>query len=155
MTDLKPGDRAPDFDMPTDGGGRVRLADYAGVGLALYFYPKDDTTGCTAESIAFSESLDRFAAAGVQVLGVSRDPPKKHDRFKAKYGLRHRLASDEDGAVCEAYGVWIEKSLYGRKYMGIDRSTFLIDPSGTIRAVWRKVKVAGHAEQVLATAKAP
>jgi peroxiredoxin Q/BCP len=154
MTELKAGDRAPAFDMPTDGGGRVTLAEYTGVHLVLYFYPKDDTTGCTAEGIAFSEALDQFQAAGARVLGVSKDTPKKHDAFKAKYGLKHPLASDETGEVCEAYGVWVEKSMYGRKYMGIDRATFLIDPFGTVRQVWRKVKVPGHVEAVLAAAKA-
>jgi peroxiredoxin Q/BCP len=154
MTELKAGDRAPGFDMPTDGGGRATLAEYTGVHLVLYFYPKDDTTGCTAEGIAFSEKLAEFEAAGARVLGVSKDTPKKHDAFKAKYGFKHRLASDETGEVCEAYGVWIEKSMYGRKYMGIDRATFLIDPFGTIRQVWRKVKVPGHVDEVLAAAKA-
>jgi len=153
MTDLKPGDRAPAFDMPTDGGGRAKLADYAGKQLVLYFYPKDDTTGCTAEAHAFNAKLAEFEAAGARVLGVSKDTPKKHDAFKAKYGLTFPLGSDQTGEVVEAYGVWVEKSLYGRKYMGIDRATFLIDSSGTIRKVWRKVKVAGHADAVLAEVK--
>jgi peroxiredoxin Q/BCP len=154
MIDLKPGDRAPAFDLPSDGGGRVRLADYTGVHLVLYFYPKDDTPGCTNEAIAFTEALPQIQAAGAQVLGVSKDSPKKHDRFKAKHGLGFPLASDETGEIVEAYGVWVEKSLYGRQYMGVDRATFLIDPFGTIRQVWRKVKVPGHVEAVLAAVKA-
>ncbi|HTK34223.1 MAG TPA: thioredoxin-dependent thiol peroxidase [Caulobacteraceae bacterium] len=154
MTELKPGDRAPDFDLPTDGGGRVKLSDYAGVQLALYFYPKDDTPGCTTEAIGFSEAAPDFEAAGAKILGVSKDSVKRHNRFKAKYGLGFTLASDETGAMVEAYGAWVEKSLYGRQYMGIERCTFLIDPTGTVRAVWRKVKVAGHVEAVLAAARA-
>jgi len=143
------GDRAPDFDLPTDGGGRARLADYAGRTLVLYFYPKDDTPGCTTEAKGFSDALAEFAAAGAAVLGVSKDSPKKHDRFKAKYGLGFTLASDETGEMLERYGVWVEKSLYGRQYMGIDRATFLIGPDGVIRRIWRKVKVAGHVAEVL------
>ena len=154
MSDLQPGDRAPAFDLPTDGGGRVALSDYTGVHLVLYFYPKDDTPGCTTEAIGFSEQLKAFEAAGARVLGVSKDSPKRHDKFKAKYGLGFTLASDEDGSMIEAYGAWVKKSLYGRQYMGIDRSTFMIDPFGTIRAVWRKVKVPGHVEAVLAAARA-
>jgi peroxiredoxin Q/BCP len=152
--DLQPGDRAPDFDLPTDGGGRARLSDYAGKTLVLYFYPKDDTPGCTTEAQAFSQAQADFAAAGAAIVGVSKDTPKKHDRFKAKYGLGFTLASDEDGEMLERYGVWIEKTLYGRQYMGIDRATFLIGPDGVIRRVWRKVKVAGHAAEVLAAARA-
>ncbi|HTI66566.1 MAG TPA: peroxiredoxin [Caulobacteraceae bacterium] len=154
MTELKPGDPAPPFELPTDGGGTARLSDYAGGWLVLYFYPKDDTPGCTNEAVAFTQALPQIAAAGAQVLGVSKDPPKKHDRFKAKYGLGFPLVSDEGGAMVEAYGAWVEKSLYGRQYMGIDRSTFLIDPSGVVRKVWRKVKVPGHIESVLEAVKA-
>jgi peroxiredoxin Q/BCP len=153
MTDLKPGDRAPAFTLPTDGGGLVSLTDYTGVHLVLYFYPKDDTPGCTTEAIGFSEHLKDFEAAGARVLGVSKDSPKRHDKFKAKYGLGFTLASDEIGEMIEAYGAWVQKQLYGRDYMGIDRSTFLIDPFGTIKAVWRKVKVPGHVDAVLAAAK--
>jgi len=153
MAELKPGDRAPQFELPADGGGRVRLSDYAGVHLVLYFYPKDDTTGCTAEAQAFNERLAAFEAAGTRVLGLSKDSPKRHDAFKKKYGLNFPLASDETGEVLEAYGVWVEKSLYGRKYMGVERATFLIDPVGAIRQVWRKVKVPGHAEAVLEAAR--
>lgn len=152
--DLKAGDPAPDFDMAADGGGRLRLADFAGKALVLYFYPKDDTSGCTNEAKGFSEQLAAFEAAGAAVVGVSKDPVKSHDRFKAKYGLAFPLGSDADGAVVEAYGVWVEKSLYGRKYMGIDRSTFLIGPDGRIARVWRKVKVPGHVAEVLAAARA-
>lgn len=151
---LQPGDRAPAFDLASDGGGRVKLSDYAGAHLVLYFYPKDDTSGCTREAIEFSAALAEFKAAGAHILGASKDSPASHDKFKAKYSLGFPLASDPDGLTVEAYGVWVEKSMYGRKYMGIDRATFLIDPLGTIRQVWRKVKVPGHVDQVLAAAKA-
>jgi peroxiredoxin Q/BCP len=150
MSELKPGDRAPDFDLLADGGGRVRLTDYTGVWLVLYFYPKDDTPGCTSEAQDFQAALPELEAAGARVLGVSKDSVKRHDRFKAKYGLSFPLASDEEGGMVEAYGAWVEKSLYGRQYMGIDRSTFLIDPLGAVRQVWRKVRVPGHVAQVLA-----
>jgi thioredoxin-dependent peroxiredoxin len=152
--DLKAGDKAPDFDLPADGGGRVKLGDFAGRKLVLYFYPKDDTSGCTSEAKAFTEAAGEFAAAGAAIVGVSRDPVKSHDKFKAKYGLNFALGADVEGAVTEAYGVWVEKSMYGRKYMGIERATFLIDGSGRIAKVWRKVKVTGHAAEVLAAAKA-
>jgi peroxiredoxin Q/BCP len=151
---LSPGDRAPDFDLPTDGGGRVRLDDYAGRALVLYFYPKDDTPGCTTEAQGFSQALADFDTAGAAVVGVSKDSPKRHDRFKAKYGLGFPLASDETGEMLERYGVWVEKSLYGRTYMGIDRATFLIGPDGVIRRIWRKVKVPGHVVEVLEQAEA-
>ena len=153
MTQLKEGDRAPAFTLPTD-EGQVSLADYTGVHLVLYFYPKDDTPGCTNEAIGFTGALKEIEAAGARVLGVSKDTPKKHAAFRRKYGIGFPLASDEDGAVIQAYGSWVEKSLYGRQYMGIDRSTFLIDPFGTVRKVWRKVKVPGHVEAVLAAVKA-
>lgn len=151
---LEPGDKAPDFTMPADDGTQVSLKDFKGRPLVLYFYPKDDTSGCTKEAIAFSELLDAFEAAGAAVLGVSRDSVEKHRKFKEKHGLKVRLASDEDGKVTEAYGVWVEKSMYGRKYMGIERATFLIDGKGRIAKVWRKVKVPGHAEAVLEAVKA-
>jgi peroxiredoxin Q/BCP len=154
MTDLRPGDPAPAFDLPTDGGGRVKLADYAGQQLVLYFYPKDDTSGCTAQAIDFTAAAGEFEAAGTRILGISKDSPKRHDRFKAKHNLGFTLASDEAGETIEAYGVWVEKTLYGRKYMGIERATFLIDAAGVVRKVWRKVKVPGHVAQVLAAAKA-
>jgi thioredoxin-dependent peroxiredoxin len=148
------GDEAPDFDLPGDGGGRLRLADLAGRPLVLYFYPKDDTSGCTKEANGFKEHYGAFKEAGVEVIGVSRDDVTSHDRFKAKYGLPFPLASDEEGKVVEAYGVWVEKSMYGRSYMGIDRSTFLIGRDGRLARVWRKVKVPGHVEEVLAAARA-
>ena len=145
----EPGKKAPKFKMPTNGGGDVALADFAGKHLVLYFYPKDDTPGCTKEAIAFSERLDDFHKAGAEIVGVSKDPVAKHEKFIDKHGLSVTLASDEDGKVCEAYGVWVEKNMYGRKYMGIQRATFLIGPDGKIEKVWPKVKVAGHADDVL------
>jgi thioredoxin-dependent peroxiredoxin len=148
------GQQAPGFDLPTDGGGRVRLEDVTGKPVVLYFYPKDDTSGCTKEAQGFAAAYPEFRAAGAEVIGVSKDDVASHDRFKAKYGLPFPLASDEDGKVVEAYGVWVEKSMYGRRYMGIDRSTFLIDCDGTIRKAWRQVKVPGHVEEVLAAAQA-
>ena len=154
MAELEIGDTAPDFSLPTD-EGEVRLADLKGRKVVLYFYPKDDTSGCTAEAIGFSEALKDFEAAGARILGVSKDSPKRHDKFKAKYGLGFTLASDETGEMIETYGAWVQKSLYGRQYMGIERCTFLIDPFGTIRAVWRKVKAPGqHVKAVLEAAKA-
>jgi peroxiredoxin Q/BCP len=150
---LKAGDTAPDFDLPSDGGGRLRLADFSGRPFVLYFYPKDDTSGCTKEALDFAGAWPAFAASGVALVGVSKDSVASHDRFKAKHALPFALASDESGAVVEAYGSWVEKSMYGRSYMGIDRSTFLIDGQGMIREVWRKVKVPGHVGAVLAAAK--
>ncbi|HEX4182964.1 MAG TPA: peroxiredoxin [Caulobacteraceae bacterium] len=126
----KAGDNAPDFDLPADGGGHARLADFAGRKLVLYFYPKDDTSGCTSEAKGFTEAADDFAEAGVAVVGVSKDSVASHDKFKAKYNLNLALGADTDGAVVERYGVWVEKSMYGRKYMGIERATFLIDAGG-------------------------
>jgi peroxiredoxin len=146
---LQPGDAAPDFDLPSDGDGHVRLADFKGKKLVLYFYPKDDTSGCTSEAQAFTAAADEFKAAGAVVVGVSKDSVKSHDKFKAKYDLNFPLGSDAEGAAVEAYGVWVEKSMYGRKYMGIERATYLIDGSGRIAKVWRKVKVTGHAADVL------
>ena len=135
--------------MPTD-DGRVSLAALKGKSVVLYFYPKDDTPGCTTEAQAFTALAADFAKAGAVVVGVSRDTAAKHGKFREKYGLNVLLGADEDGSVTEAYGVWVEKTLYGRQYMGIERATFLIGPDGVIRQVWRKVKVAGHAESVLA-----
>ena len=148
------GDLAPDFTLPADDGSRVTLSDHRGQRVLLYFYPKDDTSGCTAEACAFRDALPDFSKVKAEIIGVSKDPVKKHDKFKDKYDLNFPLASDEDGKVCEAYGTWIEKSMYGRKYMGIDRATFLIDEKGVLRGEWRKVKVKGHVEEVLEAAKA-
>jgi thioredoxin-dependent peroxiredoxin len=150
---LTAGDEAPAFDLPTDGGGRVRLADFQGRPLVLYFYPKDDTSGCTKEALDFAAAWPAFEEEGVALVGISRDGIASHERFKAKHGLPFALAADESGAVVEAYGSWVEKSMYGRSYMGIDRSTFLIDGAGRVREVWRKVKVPGHVEAVLTAAK--
>lgn len=151
---LAPGANAPDFSLPRDGGGTVSLADFAGQKLALYFYPRADTTGCTKEAIDFSRLQSAFAKANTQVLGVSADPVPAQDKFKAKYKLGIALASDEKHRMLEAYGVWQEKSLYGRKFMGIVRSTVLIGPDQRIARIWPKVFVDGHAEEVLAAAKA-
>lgn len=148
-TALKPGDPAPPFDLPTAGGGRVSLGSLKGKRVVLYFYPKDDTPGCTLEALNFTENAKAFAKANAVVLGVSRDSVVKHDKFAAKHGLTVQLGADEDGLVTEAYGVWGEKTLYGRKFMGIERATFLIDAKGKIAHVWRKVRVPGHVEDVL------
>lgn len=150
MTDITEGSKAPAFDMPADGGGRATLSGPT----VLYFYPKADTPGCTNEAKDFTAHADAFAAAGVTVIGVSKDPVKKLDKFKAKYDLEVTLASDEETGVCERYGVWVEKSMYGKTYMGIERATFLIDGAGVVRRVWRKVSVKGHAEEVLAAVQA-
>jgi peroxiredoxin Q/BCP len=150
---LDAGQPAPDFDLPTDGGGRVRLADFKGRPLVLYFYPKDDTPGCTKEAQGFAEAYPEFQAAGIELLGLSKDSAASHDKFKAEYRLPFTLASDAEGDVIAAYGSWVEKSMYGKKYMGIDRSTFLIDGDGMLRRVWRKVSVSGHVAEVLAAAR--
>ncbi|SMY07907.1 thioredoxin-dependent thiol peroxidase [Flavimaricola marinus] len=146
---LQAGDAAPDVSLPRDGEGTLSLGDFAGKKVVLYFYPKDDTPGCTKEAISFTEMADDFAAAGAVVLGVSKDPVKKHDKFRDKYDLKIALLSDADGDVCERYGTWVEKNMYGKTYMGIERATFLIDCDGKIARVWRKVKVPGHVEEVL------
>lgn len=151
---LQEGDRAPDFNLPRDGGGEATLAGFRGRKLVLYAYPKDDTTGCTREAIDFNRLRPEFAACGTEVVGVSPDPAGRHDRFKQKHALDLTLLADESQALANAYGIWVEKSLYGRKYMGIERATFLIDAEGRIARIWRKVKVAGHAEEVLAAARA-
>ena len=148
------GSAAPAFSLPADGGGTVALKDFKGKHLVLYFYPKDDTSGCTREAIAFSEHIKAFDKAGAAVVGVSRDSVSRHEKFKDKHDLKVILGSDEEGKATEAYGVWVEKSMYGRKYMGIERATFLIDGKGKIARVWRKVKVPGHAEEVLEAVKA-
>lgn len=146
---LDVGAPAPEFDLPTNGGGRLSMADLKGKPVVLYFYPKDLTSGCTKEAEAFRDLYGDFQAAGAVVVGVSKDPVKKHDQFVEKHALPFPLVSDEDGALCDAYGVWVEKSMYGRKYMGIERATFLIAADGSIAQMWRKVKVPGHAEAVL------
>jgi len=151
--DLKPGDKAPAFKLATDGGGEVSLSKLKGTPFVLYFYPKDNTLGCTKEAIAFTALAKKFQALGVALVGVSKDSVASHDRFKSKHKLTLTLASDPESATAQQYGVWVEKSLYGRTYMGMERSTFLIDGSGKIRQLWRKVKVPGHAEAVLAAAK--
>ncbi len=147
-------DIAPDFTLPRDGGGEVTLSEQRGRAVVLFFYPRDDTPGCTKESIGFSEQLQAFADAGANVFGISRDTVAKHDKFVAKHGLTTPLLSDDGQTVCEDYGVWVEKNMYGRKSMGIERSTFLIDAEGKIARVWRKVKVSGHVDEVLEAARA-
>lgn len=148
-TELNVGDRAPEFELPRDGGKTVKLADYAGKLVVLYFYPQDDTTGCTKEAIDFSQLKPEFEKAGAVVIGVSPDSAKKHDKFKTKHGLTVDLAADEEREVINAYNLWVEKQMYGRSYMGVERATFLIGRDGRIAAIWRKVRVKGHAEAVL------
>jgi peroxiredoxin Q/BCP len=152
--DLQPGDKAPAFRLPTDGAGEVSLSGLRGYPFVLYFYPKDSTSGCTREAIDFTRLHKKFKELGVEVIGLSKDSVASHDKFKTNYKLSPSLASDGDTKVAQAYGVWVEKSMYGRKYMGMERATFLVDAKGKIRQVWRKVKVSGHAEAVLAAAKA-
>ena len=145
---VKIGERAPDFSMET-GDGKISLKSLKGKNVVLYFYPKDDTPGCTKEACAFRDSLPDFSKVKAAVIGVSKDSLESHRKFKTKYKLPFPLGSDTDGKVCKAYGVWKKKSMYGREYMGIERSTFLIDKTGVVRKIWRKVKVPGHAEEVL------
>ena len=151
---LAAGQPAPDFTMPTDGGGKVTLSALKGQPVILYFYPKDDTSGCTAEACGFRDAMPNFAGTKATVIGVSKDSVASHDKFKTKHELTFTLASDKDGHVCEDYGVWAEKSMYGRKYMGVERTTVLIDKTGKIAKVWPKVKVPGHADEVLAAVQA-
>ena len=151
--ELKAGDRAPKFRLATDGGGEVSSAALKGKPYVLYFYPKDDTSGCTKEAIGFSEAKKKFDALGATLIGVSKDSAASHDKFKAKHKLKITLGSDPDQKTIEDWGVWVEKSLYGRKYMGIERATFLVDAKGTIAHAWHKVKVPGHVDAVLAAAK--
>lgn len=153
MNALQAGDKAPDFTLPTDGDGEITLSSLKGQKIVLYFYPKDDTPGCTKESCSFNENLSALNKLNVQVIGVSKCSVKKHDKFKAKYDLNFPLASDENSDVCEQYGVFKEKSMYGKTYMGIERSTFLIDENGVIEQAWRKVKVPGHVEAVMEAIK--
>src|SRR3954469_4112390 len=143
------GSPAPDFTMPTDGGGEVSLSALRGKKVVLYFYPKDDTSGCTKQACGFRDNLPDFSGIDAVIIGVSKDSVASHDKFKKKYELPFTLASDEHGHVCEDYGVWKEKSMYGRTYMGIERTTFLIGADGTIKRVWNKVKVGGHVDEVL------
>ena len=150
---LKSGLPAPDFSLPRDGGGTVTLSELKPGAVVLFFYPRDDTSGCTKESIAFTDLLPDFYAVGVTVLGISKDSVKKHERFRDKHGLKVALLSDENGDVCERYGVWVEKKMYGKTYMGIERSTILIDGTGRIARIWRKVKVNGHVDEVLVAAR--
>ncbi len=154
MASLKPGDKAPAFSMETESGDKIALKDFKGKKLVLYFYPKDDTPGCTKEAIAFSADITKFKRAGAAIVGVSRDTAAKHKKFKDKHELKVVLGADEDGKTTNAYGVWVKKSMYGREYMGIERSTFLIDEKGKIAEIWRKVKVKDHAETVLTAVKA-
>ncbi len=151
---LDVGDPAPDFTMPTDGGGDLTLSRLKGNNVILYFYPKDGTSGCTKQACGFRDALPDFARASAVVIGVSRDSVASHDKFKATHDLPFALVSDEDGAVCRSYGAWVKKSMYGRTYMGVDRATFLVDKLGKLRGIWRRVKVPGHVEEVLAAAKA-
>jgi peroxiredoxin Q/BCP len=153
MAEIGVGDVAPAFELPQAGGGTLSLASLKGKPVVLYFYPKDDTSGCTAEAIAFSGLKPQFAKADATVVGMSPDSVKSHDKFRSKHALAVELVSDADKKVLEAYGVWTEKSMYGRKYMGVERTTFLIGPGGKVARVWRKVKVPGHAEEVLEAVK--
>lgn len=151
--ELMAGAPAPDINLPTDGAEPFNLAEMRGKAVVVYFYPKDDTAGCTTEAVDFSAAIKAFAKAGAVVVGISKDSVDKHARFRKKHGLSVILASDENGNALSDYGVWVEKTLYGRTYMGIERSTFLIDKKGIIREIWRKVRVAGHVEAVLEAAR--
>lgn len=151
---LNEGDTAPDVTLGTAEGGTMKLSDLRGRALVLYFYPKDDTSGCTREAQDFTELKAAFDMADTGILGVSKDSAKAHGKFIAKYDLKHPLATDTDDSVCAAFGTWVEKNMYGRTYMGIERATFLIDAEGRIARIWRKVKVPGHAEAVLEAARA-
>lgn len=154
MTDLSVGENAPAISLPRDGGDLVNLSDFKGKPVVVYFYPRDDTSGCTKQAIGFTERLAEFDAAGAVILGISKDSVKKHDKFIAKHDLKIALLSDEDGDTCERYGVWKEKSMYGKSFMGIERTTFLIGADGKIAHVWPKVKVAGHVDAVLDAVRA-
>jgi peroxiredoxin Q/BCP len=154
MTALDIGSNAPDFTLPRDGGGTITLTGLRGNPVILYFYPKDDTSGCTQEAIEFSGLKPQFEQLGAKVIGMSPDPVNKHDKFKTKHDLKVDLVADEDKAIIESYGLWVEKSMYGRKYMGVERTTFLIDSDGKIAKIWNKVKVPGHAAEVLQATKA-
>lgn len=146
---VEEGDKAPDLDLETDGGGRIRLNDLTGRIVVVYFYPKDDTSGCTKEAIDFTGLSGEFAKCNAHVLGISPDSVEKHDKFKAKHDLSVQLGADTNKIAANAYGVWVKKSMYGREYMGVERSTFLVGADGNIARIWRKVKVPGHADEVL------
>jgi peroxiredoxin Q/BCP len=147
---LSIGNQAPEFSLPSDGGGTVSLSDFRGRNLVLYFYPKDDTPGCTKEAIGFTESKSEFEALNTSILGVSKDTVAKHDKFIAKHDLQISLGSDETGEMIDSYGAWVEKNMYGKKYMGIERATYLIGPEGNVLEIWRKVRVKDHVTNVLA-----
>ena len=151
---LQDGNKAPDFELPTDGGGPLKLSKLKGKPVVVYFYPKDDTPGCTVEAKDFSCLIDDFKKAGAEVVGISPDPVASKAKFRKKHDLAVRLAADETKSVVEAYGVWVENSMYGKKYMGVERATFLVDKAGMLARIWRKVKVPGHADEVLAAVKA-
>lgn len=153
QNELSIGGTAAAFTLPRDGGEQISLADYVGQAVVLYFYPRDDTPGCTKEAIGFTEMAAEFAAVNTVVIGASKDSVKKHDKFRDKHSLGVVLVSDEESDLCEAYGVWAEKNMYGKTYMGIERTTFLIKPDGQIAQIWRKVKVPGHVEAVLEAAR--
>lgn len=153
MSDLNIGDKAPDFSVEGDGGNTVSLSEFKGKNVVLYFYPKDDTPGCTKEAIGFSEMKSKFDNEGAIIIGVSKDTAAKHDKFIAKHDLKIRLAADTEGDIVEKYGVWVEKNMYGRKYMGIERATFLIDGDQNIVKIWRKVRVKDHVATVLEAVK--
>lgn len=153
MSDLEIGQMAPDFNLPTNGEGQFCLSEQRGKKVVVYFYPKDNTPGCTTQAIGFTEHLAEFTEANTVIIGISKDSVRKHDNFVSKKDLTITLGSDEDGQVCEAFGIWVLKKLYGREYMGIERASFLIDEHGKISAIWRKVKVKGHIEEVLKTAQ--
>ena len=153
MPALKEGSKAPDFALPASGGEIISLKDFKGRKLVLYFYPKDDTPGCTTQACTFNDNLPKFQRMKAAILGVSRDSVKKHEKFVEKFDLGFRLLSDEEGKMLEKYGVWVEKSMYGKKYMGIERSTFLIGEDSKIEKIWRKVKVPGHVEEVMEAVK--
>jgi peroxiredoxin Q/BCP len=150
---IEVGDKAPDFTLPTDGGEKLTLKKLKGQPVVVYFYPKDDTPGCTMEAQAFAAAHKKFEKAGAAIVGISKDSVKRHDNFKKKYELPFTLVSDEEGKACDSFGVWVQKKLYGREYMGIERATFLIDAEGKVARVWHKVKVKGHADEVLAAVK--
>jgi len=154
MAELEIGHPAPDFSLSRDGGDTVTLSELRGKNVVLYFYPKDDTPGCTKEAIAFTGQVEEFAALDTVIFGISKDTVTKHEKFIAKHDLGVALLSDEEGAMCDAYGVWVEKSMYGKTYMGIERATYLIDKEGKIAQIWRKVKVPGHSDAVLEAVKA-